>query len=167
MKLVRALKSTFQRPNLTKKKIDALGFQCDLKFCRKKNMSGRRCFFNMFFSRNSKIFEVVRSSPYFQGSSVSPRQAQGHLNRAKISSRSKVMSKLLSYRVFFFGRFLEKNMLRSWNSKMAITFERFEIFGRFRCPCACLGETELPWKYGPDRRTLKKKNSVKPCRKKT
>ena len=64
-------------------------------------------FSTCFFSRNSKIFEVVRSSPYFQGSSVSPRQAQGHLNRAKISSRSKVMTKLLSYRVFF-GRFLEK-----------------------------------------------------------
>ena len=102
-------------------------------------------FQHVFFSKNQKFFfKVLRSGPYFQGSSVSTRQAQGHLNRAKISNRSKVMAILLSHylNMFFFREIGRKKTL--YDSNLVITFERLEIFARFRCPCACLGETELP-----------------------
>ena len=125
-------------------------FSCGAKFPKfpsaEKNVYGYVFFSTCFFSKNQKkFFKVLRSGPYFQGSSVSTRQAQGHLNRAKISNRSKVMAILLfqDLNMFFFSRNRPKKKTL-WDSNLDITFERLEIFARFRCPCACLGETELP-----------------------
>ena len=56
--------------------------------------------------------------------------------------------------MFFFSRNRPKKKTL-YDSNLVITFEWLDIFARFRCPCACLGETELPWKYGLDRTTSK------------
>ena len=37
-------------------------------------------------------------------------------------------------------------------SNLAITSKRFELAGRLRCPCTRLSETQLPWKFQPNRR---------------
>ena len=82
-------------------------------------------FQHVFFSGpNRKKIQIffLLSGWNFQGSSVSGRQAQGHLNRVKISNGSKVMAKILGPEI---AEAKKQNVApKPKISNPAITFER-------------------------------------------
>ena len=98
-------------------------------YSTEKNMCRRRFFSTCFFQEIRKFSKLSDRAHIFR---VAPSHRDKHRD-TQIEQKSQAVQKLWpNYcRTEFFFRPIarKKNMLRSWNSKMVITFERFEIFG--------------------------------------